>query len=79
MLNFEIPLHQIQMVQKRHQEEISGPSNSLADALTAEELPRPKRTRKQSQKALENDSQKKLFLVPAPTSTPAELSQSGQT
>jgi Transposase IS4 len=69
------------MVQKRHQEEISGPSDSTEAAATATELRASKRTRFQSSKAAENELQRSLKdvpfqppksskLTPIPTPTP---------
>jgi hypothetical protein len=48
------------MVQKRHQEEISGPCDSIDSAPLAEDLPRPKRELKKSRKARENEAQSQL-------------------
>ena len=42
------------MTQKHHQEEISGPSDTIEAAPLAKDLSRPKRARIQSRKALEN-------------------------
>ena len=53
-----------EMVQKRHQEEISGPSDSLEDAPNASELPRPKRNRILSRKARENRDANSTFEIP---------------
>ena len=61
------------MVQKRHQEEISGPSDSTVAAATATELRASKRTRFQSSKAAENEFQKSLKDVPFQPPTPSKL------
>jgi hypothetical protein len=45
------------MVQKRHQEEISGPLDLIESAPLAKDLPRPKRIRLLSRKAQENSAQ----------------------
>lgn len=51
------------MVHKTHQEEISGPSDKVDDALLAKDLPRPKRDRKPSRKAKENEAESLTFEV----------------
>jgi Transposase IS4 len=55
--------------QKHHQEEISGPLDTIKAAPLAKDLPRPKRARIQSRKALENRAQSQsaevLSLRPA--------------
>ena len=51
------------MTQKHHQEEISGPLDSIEAAPLAKDLPRPKRARIQSRKAQENQAQNSLFKV----------------
>ena len=53
-----------EMVQKHHQEEISGPSDLIEEAPYASELPRPKRTCILSRKARENRDQSLTFKVP---------------
>ena len=64
------------MVQKRHQEEISGPLDTIEAAPLAKDLPRPKRARIESRKALENRAQtaetEVLPLRAAPQSIPFE-------
>jgi Transposase IS4 len=57
------------MVQKHHQEEISGPSDSIDYAPLAADLPRPKREIKKSRKARENEAQSQLPFVPSSTQT----------
>jgi hypothetical protein len=44
------------MTQKHHQEEISGPLDTIEAAQLVEDLPKPKRARIQSQKARENQA-----------------------
>ena len=51
------------MTQKHHQEEISGPLDTIEAAPLAKDLPRPKRARIQSRKAQENQAQSSLFEV----------------
>ena len=51
------------MTQKHHQEEISGPLDTIEAAPLAKDLPRPKRTRIQSWKARENQAQNPPFEV----------------
>ena len=51
------------MVQKHHQEEISGPSDLVEEALYASELLRPKRARIISRKARENRDRSLTFEV----------------
>jgi hypothetical protein len=51
------------MTQKHHQEEISGPLDTIEAAQLLKDLPRPKRARIQSQKALENQAQNNQFEV----------------
>lgn len=52
------------MVQKRHQEEISGPQDTIRSAPFASELPRPKRSRRKTRKATENEAQRSEATVP---------------
>jgi Transposase IS4 len=51
------------MTQKHHQEEISGPLDSIEAAQLFEDLPKPKRARIQSRKARENRAQTQQFEV----------------
>jgi hypothetical protein len=51
------------MPQKHHQEEISGPLDTIEAASLAKDLPRPKRARIQSRKARENGAQSQPFEV----------------
>ena len=70
------------MVPKHHQEEISGPSDLVEDALNASELPRPKRARILSRKAQENREQNSTVEVPSrssPTVPPTGPSNSPPT
>jgi hypothetical protein len=53
------------MVQKRHQEEISGPLDLIESAPLAKDLPRPKRIRVLSRKAQENGAQTEPSKVPS--------------
>jgi hypothetical protein len=66
------PTHH-KMVQKRHQEEISGPSDSTEAAATATELRALKRTRFQSSKAAENKLQRSLKDIPFQPSKSSKL------
>ena len=63
-----------QIPQKHHQEEISGPLDTIKAAPLAKDLSRPKRARIQSRKARENQAQsqpvKVLSLRPALNSIP---------
>jgi hypothetical protein len=61
-----------QMPQKHHQEEISGPLDTIEAASLARDLPRPKRARIQSRKARENRAQSQPFEVLSlrPTAAP---------
>ncbi len=63
------------MVQKRHQEEISGPTDTIEAAPLTKDCPRLKRARIQSRKAQENQAQSQpvevLFLRSTRT-TPSE-------
>ena len=70
------------MTQKHHQEEISGPLDTIEAAPLASDLPRPKRARIQSKKALENRAQNQLFEVlplrspnPSPSTSTSKLRQ----
>ena len=67
------------MTQKHHQEEISGPNDSIEAAPLAKKCPRPKRTRIQSRKAQENQAQSQPFEVlslrPAPRTVPTSSEQ----
>ena len=51
------------MTQKHHQEEISGPNDTIEAAPLAKDCPRPKRARIQSRKAQENQVQSQSFKV----------------
>ena len=51
------------MTQKHHQEEISGPNDTIEAAPLAKDCPRPKRTRIQSRKAQENQVQSQSFEI----------------
>ena len=51
------------MTQKHHQEEISGPNDTIEAAPLAKDCPRPKRARIQSRKAQENQAQSQPFEV----------------
>ena len=51
------------MPQKHHQEEISGPFDTIEAAPLAKDCPRPKRARIQSRKAQENQEQSQLSQV----------------
>jgi hypothetical protein len=51
------------MTRKHHQEEISGPLDSIEAAQLLEDLPKPKRARIQSRKARENRAQTQQFEV----------------
>ena len=51
------------MTQKHHQEEISGPNDTIEAAPLAKDCPRLKRTRIQSRKAQENQVQSQSFEV----------------
>lgn len=53
------------MTQKHHQEEISGPLDTIEAAVSAIDLPRPKRARIQSRKVRENSCQSEISEVPA--------------
>jgi Transposase IS4 len=53
------------MTQKRHQEEISGPLDSVEAAPLARDLSPPKRARIQSRKVRENQAQSQPFEVPS--------------
>jgi Transposase IS4 len=77
------------MTQKHHQEEISGPLDTIEAAQLVEDLPKPKRARIQSQKARENQAQSQQFEVlslrPAtvqstsvPKPAPSDLSSTGR-
>ena len=59
------------MTQKHHQEEISGPLDTIEAAPLAKDLPRPKRARIQSRKARENQAQNQPFEVLSSESTAA--------
>ena len=61
------------MTQKHHQEEISGPLDTVKAASLAENLPRPKRARIQSRKVLKNQEQKFSPKV-QPKPTPSQSS-----
>ena len=67
------------MTQKHHQEEISGPIDAIEAAPLVKDCPRPKRTRIQSRKVQENQTQSQLSEVLSfrPTTpavpTPSEL------
>ncbi|KAF7508216.1 hypothetical protein GJ744_009513 [Endocarpon pusillum] len=58
------------MVQKHHQEEISGPLDTIEAAPLAKDLPYPKRARIESRKALENRAQTVELEVPSRSVTP---------
>jgi Transposase IS4 len=51
------------MTQKHHQEEISGPLDTIEAAQLVKDLPKPKRARIQSRKARENQAQSRPFEV----------------
>ena len=67
------------MTQKHHQEEISGPIDAIEAAPLAKDCPQPKRTRIQSQKARENQTQSQLSQVlslrPIPPTVPTSNEQ----
>jgi Mg/Co/Ni transporter MgtE len=54
------------MTQKHHQEEISGPLDTIEAAQLVEDLPKPKRARILDQKARENQAQSQQFKVLSP-------------
>ena len=51
------------MTQKHHQEEISGPLDTIEAVPLAKDLPRSRRARIQSRKVRENQAQNQLFKV----------------
>ena len=65
------------MTQKHHQEEISGPVDTIEAAPLAKDLPQPKRARIQSFKVRENRAQSEISQVPSPrpANPPLSLSQ----
>ena len=67
------------MTQKHHQEEISGPIDTIEAAPLAKDCPRPKRTRIQNRKTQENQIQNQLFKVlffrPASPAVPTSSEQ----
>ena len=67
------------MTQKHHQEEISGPINTIEAAPLVKDCPRLKRTRTQNRKTRENQMQSQLSQVlslrPIPLTIPTSSEQ----
>jgi Transposase IS4 len=66
------------MTHKHHEEEISGPPDTIQAAESIVDLPKPKRARVQSRKARENRAQSQQFevLSPRPATVPTVQSTS---